>query len=95
MGRACADCKFSKVLGRNGRSFQCRRYPPLVVLSAGGQFAERFPSVEGFTWCGEFEDQHKPKQEQEGILENDKHDLGDRRRVALTGQPFRGDIQQD
>lgn len=58
----CANCLHARLLGKNGNSYQCRRFPPIVVAIGieRTKFADRFPTVVATNWCGEFE----PKTEQ-------------------------------
>lgn len=37
---------------------QCRRYPPIVSVTADGHIVCAWPSTELIDWCGEFEVRH-------------------------------------
>ena len=56
MERRCGSCEFFVWTVDSGGEprFQCRRWPPGLVMRPSGTVARAFPQVSKSEWCGEW-----------------------------------------
>lgn len=50
---SCANCIYAyEISGK----YECRRFPPTVLMRSDWSVVTKYPTVSVFKWCGEFKE---------------------------------------